>query len=275
MKRLVIVLGMFVVESLWIIPVHTQLLYGDGIRQRIIARWLQAAQDNDIATFDSYVAHGINIDVQDDDEQTALMKAAEYGHAELVMRLITQGAHLNLADCYGNTALIKASIHGRCDIVQLLIEAKAKLMRRNKLGGTALIEAAAFGQCAVVKLLIPAIKAAYEVNADIDVSYMGIDDLRQLMLNELLNPLDVQDYEGRTALIQAAVHGYADIVTLLMDAGADPLVKDNEGFTAKTLVTRRYLKNKEEVRAALMGEKIQPAPKKRRVIYQRKSKINI
>lgn len=245
MKRLAMALGVLVLQNLCVFAAQSQFSYG------------------------------INIDVQDDDGQTALMKAAEYGHTELVAHLIKQDANLNLADCYGNTALIKASIHGYCDIVQLLIEAKAKLMRRNKLGGTALIEAATFGQCEVVKLLIPAIKAAYEANADLDVSYMNVDDLRQLMLRELLRPLDVQDNSGCTALMQAAVHGYTQIVALLIDAGADPLVKDNEGCTARVLVQHRLLKNKNEVLAVLQGETVQPILKKRRVYCQRKSKANI
>ncbi|MFA5306411.1 MAG: ankyrin repeat domain-containing protein [Candidatus Babeliales bacterium] len=270
MKRFLIAMGMLILQSLDVVSVRAQFS-GDEIRREIIARWLQAAQDDDTAMLDRHLAYGINIDVQEDDGQTAVMKAAEYGCTEAVKYLIEQGALLDLQDWCCNTALIKASINGHDDLVKLLIAAKAKLTLRNSLGGTALIEAAVFGQTTTVRLLISAMKATYEAGA----AYMTIDDLRELMLSDLINPLDIQDDSGRTALMEATLYGYAEIVALLIDAGANPLIKDCEGCTARMLLRQSSLKNKKEVLSALKGEAIFPAPKKRRVTHQIKSKTNI
>jgi uncharacterized protein len=52
------------------------------------------------------VATGANIDLQNDEEQSALMLSSRWGHDEIARILIAAGANIHLADEAGNTALL-------------------------------------------------------------------------------------------------------------------------------------------------------------------------
>jgi len=52
------------------------------------------------------------------------------------------------------------------------------------------------------------------------------------MLNELKIKIDVQDYNGDTALHDAAMFGHSEIIAALLAAGADRSIKNRDGRTA-------------------------------------------
>lgn len=53
----------------------------------------------------------------------------------------------------------------------------------------------------------------------------------QMLQYEGYSP-DCCNYEGRSALILAAMHGHRDITLALLGSGADPNAQDKEGATA-------------------------------------------
>ena len=59
--------------------------------------------------------------------RTALHRATNWGHHEVVDMLIRRKADVNLADKHGYTALMVGSERGQLDCVQLLVENKANL----------------------------------------------------------------------------------------------------------------------------------------------------
>ncbi|MFA6262893.1 MAG: ankyrin repeat domain-containing protein [Candidatus Babeliales bacterium] len=210
-----------------------------------------AAQSGILHHVESLIDAHAHLDIQNENGTTALMKASMYGHTEIAMRLISSRAKLDVQDWCGNTALIKAAACGNSDIVRLLIEFKADLTLQNDSGETALIAAAMFGQTESVKLLIPAMKAEYEPRFYIDRRNVDVDLVRQAMIDDLIHPLDMQNTMGRTALMEAALYGHAEIVRFLIDAGADPCVQDNDGETAHFLVMHGCLTTTAEILAAL------------------------
>ncbi|WP_416238660.1 ankyrin repeat domain-containing protein, partial [Raoultella planticola] len=103
-----------------------------------------------------------------------------------------------------------AGARGLQEILALTLAHGADLNSINRYGGTALIPAAERGHVATVKTLI---------DAGVDVNHV----------NRL----------GWTALIEAIILGdgsqkYADIVTLLIDGGADVNLADGSGRTPLT-----------------------------------------
>jgi len=58
-----------------------------------------------------------------------------------------------------------------------------------------------------------------------------------------INP-NIQDHAGDTALHDAARFGHVDVVQILLEAGADPSIKNNQG---KDPLTLAELANKEDV----------------------------
>jgi uncharacterized protein len=229
-------------------------------------RLLQAARDGDLDTVKKCIAARVDINAKDTGENTALMSAAAYGRTDIVKFLIESGANLNLQNWIGNTALIMASANGQSEVVQLLIAQHAALMQRNRLGGTALIEAAIFGQITTVALLIEAMKTERETRADIDISHIGIDDIRRIMLNELIDPLDISDYSDVNAIMYAVKYGHTEIVRLLKNAGADQEISDGDGHTLYSLAKSSHSSNKYSVIAVLEGRALHVA-KRRRITH--------
>ncbi len=60
------------------------------------------------------------------------------------------------------------------------------------------------------------------------------DVARMLLRNdEVLNNVDLQDSLGRTALMRAAAVGALNVTAVLLNAGCDRVLKDNEGMSAR------------------------------------------
>ena len=163
---------------------------------------------------------------------TALYRAVSNARAdvELVEMLLMSGADPNIAGEQGVAPLergvIELTRHGqinsdRKNIIKLLITHGADVNHRDEFGRTALIVAAAKLSVDIVDYLL---------------TVPGID-------------IDIQDNEGKTALTWAITYqiarpsGFAPtasylIVLKLRDAGADPLLKSNEGKTARQYVVK-------------------------------------
>ncbi|XP_052799836.1 ankyrin repeat and SOCS box protein 11-like [Mya arenaria] len=73
-----------------------------------------------VATMKLLLAHGIDINTQDERGNTALHRAADFGDAQTVALLASHGAKLNIHNCYGRTALT-ARHHGQNEIAIILM----------------------------------------------------------------------------------------------------------------------------------------------------------
>ena len=101
---------------------------------------------------------GANKDYQDEYGNTALIKAAEKGHRDLVKKLITKGVDVNLAKIDGVTALHLEVLNNHINIVKLLVNNGANInanaKHNYKDGYTPLILASMEGHIEIVKFLI-------------------------------------------------------------------------------------------------------------------------
>jgi len=79
-----------------------------------------------LATVKLLVERGAELDLVDDRGRSALMTAAERGHAEIVTLLMERGADATLEDRQGLTALALASSESLRQILQALLEKQAK-----------------------------------------------------------------------------------------------------------------------------------------------------
>ncbi len=151
---------------------------------------------------------------------TVLMYATDIGHTEVVKLLLEAGAHPNIQDDDSLAALKIAANKGHTEIVRLLLKAGANPNIKNKHGATALMAAADNGHVDVVKELLD--EKSYKPNMNV------IEKVYNLFSkNKAINiDLNATNNHGMSALMWAANKGHAEIVRLLLDAGADSNIKD-------------------------------------------------
>ena len=166
------------------------------------ARMIGAASDGDKKTIQALLKDGVDINVRDWDELTALVPAASAGHLDVCKFLVKEGIDVNAKDKDGITALMEASILGHIKIVEYLLSNGAEVDAKADSDVTALWLAASEGQTEVMKALIDAGADASNTRSD-----------------------------GITALMSAAAGGHEDAVKLLLEHGADPKVADKDGTT--------------------------------------------
>lgn len=94
---------------------------------KIITMAMDLARDGSTAQLLEFIDHGLPVDSQDGEGNTALMLAAYHGHAQTVSALIERGADVNLGNNRGQAPIAGALFKGEDEVVVVLRDAKADL----------------------------------------------------------------------------------------------------------------------------------------------------
>lgn len=180
----------------------------DGWYRAYLANMAKAVKRADLDGLAALLAFEMPLDLVIDQGKTALMMAAEIGHADVVDMLLVHAREyglrqLNVAAPSGDTALTLAAFHGHVAVVERLLAQSAATEVPSEDGDTALMAAAISGHEGIAERLL---KAGAAVDSH--------------------NALE------RTALMFAAVAGHAAVVGLLLRHGAAVDARDAEGRTA-------------------------------------------
>jgi ankyrin repeat protein len=179
----------------------------------------------------------------DDKERTALHLAALRGHGEMVAFLLGQGADTNSTDIFHRTPLLSGCSEGRLGVARMLLEhmGGGALEETGEIGRRALHFAAFGGHEEVAAFLLS--KGAQVNSRDFldqtplmlacEKGHVGV--VRMLAQHMGEEGLKETDANGRTILHWAVEKGYHEAVKLLLLAGADPTITDNEGRTPRAL----------------------------------------
>ncbi|XP_036025415.1 ankyrin repeat and sterile alpha motif domain-containing protein 1B isoform X14 [Onychomys torridus] len=135
------------------------------------------------------------------ENETALHCAAQYGHSEVVAVLLEELTDPTIRNSKLETPLDLAALYGRLRVVKMIISAHPNLMSCNTRKHTPLHLAARNGHKAVVQVLL---------EAGMDVSCQT---------------------EKGSALHEAALFGKVDVVRVLLETGIDANIKDSLGRT--------------------------------------------
>jgi len=119
---------------------------------------------------------------------------------------------INIKDERGTTPLILASYNNRFDMVDFLLEKGVDVNQKDLSGNSALMGACFKGFIDTVKILIKH-----------DVT------------------IDSQNFTGSTALIYSAMFKHKAVYDLLLECGANPLIKDKKGNSANFLAKQNGL----------------------------------
>ena len=161
-------------------------------------------------------------------------RAVRADNASGVKTLLNRGFDPNTRDAQGQTGLLIALREPSPKVIQVLLDSpKTDVEARNPKDESPLMLAAIKGQQDIVTKLI-------ERDADINkpgwtpLHYAAttghVEIMKQLLDKDAF--IDAQSPNGTTPLMMAAMYGSAAAVKLLLEEGADPLMKNQLGMTA-------------------------------------------
>jgi cytohesin len=160
---------------------------------------------------------------------TALLFASWAGHTEIAEALLEAGAEPDRGALNGKTSLAAAAGYGHPDIVEALLEAGADPNAYQEDSGPPLGFALEGGLPDIAESLLSAgadPDCRFSDNGFTLLSYTAVEDMSEmteLLLEAGANP-DLVDNDGYTALAYAALSGATDVARKLLDAGADPSI---------------------------------------------------
>lgn len=191
----------------------------------------------------SFLSLGADPNETEADGTTLLMRAV-HGHFDVIADLlIASGASVDTANSYGVTALYLAARAGDVAATRKLLQAGAWANTALPSGETVLMTAAKSGSVATVRALLtggtdaasldPLTREPLTTNIT-ETSGYGAPFNRVTAGNYA--DVNARDrLYGRTALMLAAAAGHAEVVRLLLDAGAELNAVDADGATALSL----------------------------------------
>jgi ankyrin repeat protein len=163
--------------------------------------------------------------------------AARSDNESAMVALTLRGFDLNTRDEKGETALLIALKTGSLKVADFLLQQKAVTVEsRNALGESPLMIAALKGHLAQAKRLI---ERGAEVNkpgwaplhyAASNPEPVSVDMVRLLL--EHYAYIDAESPNKSTPLMMAARYGRDPVVQLLLEEGADPLLRNEQGLSA-------------------------------------------
>ncbi|XP_017265048.1 ankyrin repeat and SAM domain-containing protein 1A isoform X6 [Kryptolebias marmoratus] len=163
------------------------------------------------------------INAKNNDNETPLHCAAQYGHSRVVRLLLEELTDPTMRNTKFETPLDLAALYGRLEVVKLLLSAHPNLLSCNTKKHTPLHLASRNGHLPVVDVLL---------DAGMDINY---------------------ETEKGSALHEAALFGKRDIVQKLLRAGIDVNIVDQKGLTALDTVKDMPSKKSREIAALIYG----------------------
>lgn len=173
---------------------------------------------------------------------------------ETITALIRQGFDANVPDPKGEHALFSATRENATKAIAALLQwNKIDVEPRNKVDESPLMLASLGGNLQTVKLLIAR-------GADVNkpgwtplhyAATRGHLDVMRVLLDENAY-IDAASPNGTTPLMMAAFYGTPSAVKLLLEAGADPMLKNQLGLTAIDFAQRANRTDSAEIIGAFV-----------------------
>ena len=238
---------------------------------------LLAAHNGHSAVVEWLIKEGVNVNEANRHRITALMRAAESGQITMVRCLIEQGALLTATDSgrrtplsyairsgqlsavkyllqqdkeqllarslHNYSALLLAVVHGHSEIIAYLLEQGASLLERDMFDNTPLLLAGEHGHKEIVAYLLNEGANTTVVSSEGDTLLLkAISSERVDLVKWLFNETSLieSNRRGWNAFLMAAHKGNKELVSWLLEQGADIEVRDNSGRNAFSLTLNNY-----------------------------------
>ncbi len=223
-----------------------------------IAQFIDAARRCDLEMVKKFLDKGINVNAASTSGNTALMEACAEGHVQVVLLLLDHGANLALRNKVGETAMVKAftgkdaleiralvkerglwsekedldwlkALLSRGDVKVLrTIMSEMPNIRRRVIEGGGLSLACLSGNVEKIKLLLD---QGANPNEDNGLPLLRCVLSRSVQGEKLLLDKGAKPDEpaSEPPLCMAGFFAHLELVKLLLDCGADPNIKKQDG----------------------------------------------
>ncbi|MFB7595577.1 ankyrin repeat domain-containing protein [Streptomyces sp. NPDC056160] len=195
---------------------------------------LEAARRGDVPAVRAALAAGADLETRDEEGCTPLLRAALADEVAVAEVLVGAGADVNARDGRQDSAWLVTGVTGSVAMMRALLPGRPDVTLTNRFGGVSVIPASERGHVPYVRAVL--------AETSIDVNHV----------NRL----------GWTALLEAVILGdggrtHQEVVEVLLAAGADPLLPDAEGTTARVHAERRGFR---AIAALLLAAEGRPGP---------------
>lgn len=193
--------------------------------------FFKAIEKGDLEKVKESIKEGIDVNARDDGNtnMTPLLWASFYGRLEILKLLKDEGADLKVQNNLGENALMISIIRDRSDVTWFLTQ-HVDLNLKNNTDNSALMIAASSGNNEFTQLLLDKSSPSSPVELNFQnktgkTALMEAIDREHDEIAKMLIARDadvtLKDEDGRTALSYAIFLGKTELVSLLIDAGAE------------------------------------------------------
>ena len=157
-----------------------------------------------------------------------LFIASYNGHNDIVNSLVSDGVDVNAQDSTGLTALHYACINGHSNVITTLLQSNADPTLQDNIGWTPLMIASSnnYNDCALVLL-----------NSE------PYTHGNNLMADSVISHINAQNVSEETTLYIACKQSSTEIVSALLNAGADPNIISKANETVLSIALKRSNEN--------------------------------
>lgn len=198
---------------------------------------LAASSSNESRQLSDYVFSGLDVNVKDNSDKTALFYAVKDGSIDNLRKLIDLGANVSETDNSGESLLHAASESNRSDVkekIELLLDKGLSVNSKDSNGQTPLMEAAYHGNLSSLETFI---EKGAELNlkdsAGKNALDLAVENKSSSTAEKLINTgIDFNTtVDNQSILPRAAANDLGYVITVLVDKGMSVNLRDSDGET--------------------------------------------
>lgn len=198
--------------------------------------FVTAVTSGDIKMAEFFIKHGVNLELKGPDGKTALLHAISLKNMRLVGMLIKAGANLKAEDLNEKNALMYAAEANNAELLNKLLKSGFSEKTVSKVGKTALDYAIDARAQETFRILSK--KNTLPIDF-INAVEKGDSKAVRTLISEGAD-VKATDKNGKAAVVIATEKGYAEVLKLLLENGADPNGKYFRNPKANLFVLSMY-----------------------------------
>ncbi|KAI9698833.1 MAG: hypothetical protein M1820_007340 [Bogoriella megaspora] len=199
-----------------------------------------AVEDGEFESVEQLLNAGADILARSSDQRTPLHLSSQRGESKVVKLIMAIGMDIDMLDDFGYSPLLLASQQGHFDVVKALLENGAKPDIANELGRSSLSYACESGNSALVEMLLesgaspdsPLGGEIFQPTPIYHAARLANDRIIEMLIEKRANVNVTSGSPFRSALSVAAQQESESKVKLLLDAGADFTIEDEDEKSA-------------------------------------------